>query len=46
MMGWDSPAGSQTVHRTVCAGFAVALFESLALNTNATIKKIARRRPF
>ena len=29
----DSPAGSKTVHRTVFAGVAVALFESLSLNT-------------
>ena len=28
-----SPAGSKTVHRTVFAGLAVALFESLSLNT-------------
>jgi hypothetical protein len=31
--GRDSPAGSKTVHRTVFAGVAVALFESLSLNT-------------
>ena len=28
-----SPAGSKTVHRTVFAGLAVALFVSLSLNT-------------
>ena len=42
--GRDSPAGSKTVHRTVFAGVAVALFESLPLNTVPKKRKNAKMR--
>ena len=42
--GWDSPAGSQTVHRTVCDGVAVALFESRPRKYHAKKQKNAKMR--